>query len=62
MDELGFEEYVYCFDGWLKRGLKIYGECNGKKGIRISLIVGKRGKELLVFVFFKGSINVLWFN
>ena len=35
---------------------------NGKRGTRTSLIAGKRGKELLAPVLFKGSTNALWFN
>nr|WP_319419365.1 type ISP restriction/modification enzyme [Pleurocapsa sp. FMAR1] len=47
LDESGFEEYVYRPYGWSKRGQKTYGERNGKRGTRTSLIAGKRGKELL---------------
>jgi hypothetical protein len=35
---------------------------NGKKGTRTSLIAGKRGRELLAPILFKGSTNALWFN
>ena len=45
-----------------KRGQKSYGDRSGKRGTRTSLIAGKRGKELLAPVLFKGSTNTLWFN
>ena len=62
LDESGFEEYVYRPYGWSKRGQKTYGDRNGKRGTRTSLIAGKRGRELLAPVLFKGSTNALWFN
>lgn len=78
MDESGFEEYIYRPYGWStawfymvgkpdrspssKRGQKTYGDRDGKKGTRTSLIAGKRGKELLAPVLFRGSTNALWFN
>ena len=40
----------------------IKSDRNGKKGTRTSLIAGKRGRELLALVLFKGSTNALWFN
>lgn len=62
LDESGFEEYVYRPYGWSKRGQKTYGDRHGQKGTRTSLIAGKRDKELLAPVLFKGSTNALWFN
>lgn len=62
LDESGFEEYVYRPYGWSRRGQKTYGDRNGKRGTRTSLIAGKRGRELLAPVLFKGSTNALWFN
>lgn len=62
LDESGFEENVYRPYGWSQRGQKTYGVRNGKRGIRTSLIAGKRGKELLAPVLFQGSTNALWFN
>ena len=62
LDESGFEEYVYRPYGWSKRGQKTYGDRHGKRGTRTSLIAGKRGRELLAPVLFKGSTNALWFN
>ena len=47
LDESGFEEYIYRPYGWSKPGQKTYGDRNGKRGTRTSLIAGKRGKELL---------------
>ena len=43
-------------------GKKTGRDRNGKKGTRTSLIAGKRGKELLAPILFKGSTNALWFN
>lgn len=62
LDESGFEEYVYRPYAWSKRGQKTYDEREGKRGIRTSLIAGKRGKELLAPILFKGSTNALWLN
>lgn len=62
LDESGFKEDVYRPYGWSKRGQKTYGDRNGKRGTRTSLIAGKRGEELLAPVLFQGSTNALWFN
>lgn len=62
LDESGFEEDIYRLYGWSKRGQKTYGDRNGKRGKRTSLIAGKRGRELLAPVLFQGSTNALWFN
>ena len=62
LDESGFKEDVYRPYGWSKRGQKTYGDHQGKRGVRTSLIAGKRGKQLLAPVLFKGSTNALWFN
>lgn len=62
VDESGFDAYTYRPYAWSKRGQKSYGDRNGKRGTRTSLIAGKRGKELLAPVLFKGSTNTLWFN
>ena len=62
VDESGFDAYTYRPYGWSKRGQKTYGERSGKRGTRTSLIAGKRGKQLLAPILFKGSTNTLWFN
>jgi hypothetical protein len=49
-------------DAWSRRGQEIYGDRSGKRGIRTSLIAGKRGKQLLAPVLFQGSTDALWFN
>ncbi|MGK7951522.1 MAG: transposase [Xenococcaceae cyanobacterium] len=38
LDESGFEEDVYRLYGWSKRGQKTYGDRNGKRGKRTSLL------------------------
>ena len=62
IDESGFDAYTYRPYAWSKRGQKSHGNRSGKRGTRTSLIAGKRGKELLAPVLFKGSTNTLWFN
>ena len=62
IDESGFEAYRYRPYAWSKRGQKSYGERNGRRGTRTSLIAAKRGKKLLAPVLFSDSTNALWFN
>ncbi len=62
LDESGFEANIYRPYAWSKQGQKSYGDRSGKRGTRTSLIAGKRGKQLLAPVLFKGSTNALWFN
>lgn len=49
LDESGFEESVYRPYGWSKRGQKTYGDRNGKRGTRTSLIAGKSAPPALRF-------------
>ncbi|MGF1591333.1 MAG: IS630 family transposase [Pleurocapsa sp.] len=62
VDESGFDAYTYRPYAWSPQGQKSYGERSGTRGTRTSLIAGKRGKELLAPVLFKGNTNTLWFN
>jgi hypothetical protein len=62
LDESGFESNVFRPYAWSRRGQKIYGNRSGQRGIRTSLIAGKRGEQLLAPVLFQGSTNALWFN
>lgn len=62
IDESGFDAYTYRPYAWSPRGQKCHGERNGRRGMRTSLIAGKRGKKLLAPVLFSGSTNAVWFN
>ena len=45
IDEAGFEEYVSSIYGWSKRGKRIYGEKQGKRGKKENLVAGRRKGE-----------------
>ena len=59
IDESGFEEVSTCVYGWSKKGRKIYGEQQGKRGIRENLVAGRRKKEkdFISPMIFTGSLN-----
>lgn len=64
IDESGFEEISTCIYGWSKKGEKIYGEKQGKRGKRESLVAGRRKKEkdFIAPMIFKGSLNAEGFE
>ena len=49
---------------WLKKGKKIYGEKQGKRGIRENLVAGRRKgkKDLIAPMLFTGSLNAEGFE
>lgn len=64
IDESGFEEFQSCMYGWSKRGKKLYGERQGKRGKRENLVAGRRKgkKDLLAPMLFQGSLNAEGFE
>ena len=59
MGKQRFEKESSCVYGWSKRGKKLYGEKQGKRGKRENLVAGKRKKEkdLIAPMIFIGSLN-----
>ena len=47
-----------------KKGKKVYGEQEGKRGKRENLVAGRRKKEkdLIAQIIFKGSLNAVGFE
>jgi hypothetical protein len=46
IDESGFEEFQACFYAWSKKGKKVFGDRQGKRGKRENLVAGRRkGKK-----------------
>ena len=63
IDESGFEDNQDCIYAWSKKGKKVYGEQEGKRGKRENLVAGRRKKEkdLIAPIIFKGSLNAVGF-
>ena len=64
IDESGFEDNQDCLYAWSKKGKKVYGEQEGKRGKRENLVAGRRKKEkdLIAPIIFKGSLNAVGFE
>lgn len=64
IDESGFEENPNCIYAWSKKGRKVYGEQQGKRGKRENLVAGRRKKQkdLIAPIIFKGSWNAEGFE
>jgi putative transposase len=64
IDESGFEEFQSCIYGWSKRGKKIYGEKQGKRGKRENLVAGRRKKkkDLIAPMIFTGRLDAIGFE
>ena len=64
IDESGFEDIQDCIYAWSKKGKKVYGEQEGKRGKRENLVAGRRKKEknLIAPIIFKGSLDSLGFE
>ena len=45
IDESGFEDNQDCIYAWSKKGKKVYGEQERKRGKRENLVAGRRQKE-----------------
>ena len=64
LDKSGFEDNQDCIYAWSKKGKKVYGEPEGKRGKRENLVAGRRKKEkdLIAPIIFKGSLNAVGFE
>ena len=68
IDESEFEDNQDCIYAWSKKGKKVYGEQEGKRGERENSVAGRRKKEkdLIAPIIFKGTLNVVgfeqWYN
>lgn len=64
IDECGFEEFQSCVYAWSKKGKKIYGDKQGKRGKRENLVAGRRKgkKDLIAPMLFTGSLNAEGFE
>ena len=64
IDECGFEEFQECIYAWSKKGKKIYGDKQGKRGKRENLVAGRRKgeKDLIAPMLFTGSLNAASFE
>lgn len=64
IDEAGFEEYVSSVYGVSKRGERIKGEKQGKRGKKENLVAGRRKKtkDLIAPMLFSGSLNAEGFE
>ena len=64
IDESGFESIPNGVYAWSKKGKKIYGEKQGKRGIRENLVAGRRKgkKDLIAPMLFTGSLNAEGFE
>jgi hypothetical protein len=61
IDESGFEEFQAILYAWSKKGKKIYGEKQGKRG---NLVAGrrKRKKDFIAPMIFEGSLDASGFE
>lgn len=64
IDESGFEEVQNCIYAYSKRGKKVYGDRQGKRGKRENLVAGrrKRKKDFIAPMIFTGSLNAQGFE
>lgn len=64
IDEAGFEEIANCIYAYAKKGKKVYGEKQGKRGKRENLVAGrnKKKKDFIAPMIFTGSLNAEGFE
>ena len=64
IDESGFEAVQTKIYAWAKKGKKVYGERQGKRGCRENLVAGRRKgkKDLIAPMLFTGSLNAEGFE
>ncbi len=64
IDESGFEEIETSIYAWAKKGKKVYGDKQGKRGKRENLVAGRRKKQkdLIAPMLFRGSLNARGFE
>ena len=63
IDKSEFEDNQDCIYAWSKKGKKVYGKQERKRGKRENLVAGRRKKEkdLIAPIIFKGSLNAVGF-
>ena len=63
IDKQELEDNQDCIYAWSKKGKKVYGKQEGKRGKRENLVAGRRKKEkdLRAPIIFKGSLNAVGF-
>jgi hypothetical protein len=59
IDKSGFEDNQDCIYVWSKKGKKVYGEQERKRGKRENLVAGirKKEKDLIGPIIFRGSLK-----
>jgi hypothetical protein len=64
IDKSGFEDNQDCIYAWSKKGEKVYGEQERKRGKRENLVAGirKKEKDLIGPIIFRGSLNAVGFK
>jgi transposase len=64
IDESGFEEFQACFYAWSKKGKKVWGDRQGKRGKRENLVAGRRKekKDFIAPMVFTRSLNAEGFE
>ena len=64
IDEAGFEAFVTSVYGWSKKGKRLGGEKQGKRGKKENLVAGRRKneKDLIAPMLFSGSLNAEGFE
>lgn len=64
IDESGFEEFQACFYAWSKKGKKVLGDRQGKRGKRENLVAGRRKgkKDFIAPMVFTRSLNAEGFE
>ena len=64
IDESEFEDNQDCIYAWSKKGKKVYGEQEGKRGKRENLVAGRRKKEkdLIAPIILKVTLNAVGFE
>ena len=64
IDKPEWEDNQDCIYAWSKKGKKVYGKQERKRGKRENLVAGRRKKEkdLIAPIIFKGSLNAVGFE
>jgi len=64
IDESGFEEFQACLYAWSKKGKKVLGDRQGKRGKRENLVAGRRKgkKDFIAPMVFTRSLNAEGFE
>ena len=64
INKSGFEDNQDCIYAWSKKGKKVYGDQEGKRGKRENLVAGirKKSKDLIAPIIFKVTLNAVGFE